>query len=167
VRAFRLKRGLSRYPITQGELTPFASASAGGFTGIDIETRSLLQALYFVSHGIEIPAEHTAANLVTVTRDAAGRSFDWRLVTDGLFRVSSVKSVERPASAHVAVRYKGYWFYIDETDQTTKATFSLLMGVSRMELVGKPGAVPVLTLPVSGKGGRWGFFISARTYATC
>ena len=152
VRAFRLKRGLGRYPITQGQLTPFSTAPAGdGFTALDVETRSLLQALYFVSHGIEVPAEHQAANLVTVTRDAAGQPFDWRLVTGGLFRVLSVKSAQRPAGAHVAIRYKEHWFYVDDTDQATKSTFSLLLGVSRMELVGKPGATPVLTLPVTGR----------------
>src|SRR5205085_6362469 len=117
-RAFRLKPGLTRFRITQGELAPFPESRPGdGLTGIDVETRSLLQALYFVSHGIEIPPEHAAASLVTVTRAASGQAFDWRQVTEGLFRVYSVKSSERPARAHVAVRYRDHWFYVDETDQ--------------------------------------------------
>lgn len=53
---------------------------------VDLETRSLLQALYSVSHGIEIPAEHAAAGLVTVTRDPSGEPFDWQRVTADLFR---------------------------------------------------------------------------------
>ena len=53
--------------------------------------------------------------------------------------------------AQVAVPYQGYWFYIDRTDQDTKATFSLLMELSRLELIGKTGVGPVLTLPVSGR----------------
>ena len=151
-RAFRLKRGLTRYRITQGELTPFAAPPPGdGHTALDVETRSLLQALYFVSHGIDVPAEHVSASLVTVTRDPSGRSFEWRTVMEGLFRVHSVKSGERPPRAHVAVAYKGYWFYVDETDQDTKATLSLLMELSRMELTGKAGSGPVLTLPLSGR----------------
>jgi len=104
-----------------------------------------------VSHGVDVPAEHAAARLTTVTRDASGQPFDWRQVTDGLFRVYSTKDDKRPASAHVAVPYKGYWFYIDETDQDTKSTFSLLMELSRLELAGKTGPGPVLTLPVSGR----------------
>ena len=151
-RAFRLKRGLTRYRITQGELTPFLASPPGdGLTSLDVETRSLLQALYYVSHGIDVPAEHTAASLVTVTRDPSGQSFDWRTVLEGLFRVHSIKSGERPPHAHVAIAYKGYWFYVDETDQDTKSTFSLLMELSRMELSGKTGSGPVLTLPLSGK----------------
>ena len=73
------------------------------------------------------------------------------VLTDGLFRVHSVKSDKRPPNAHVAVPYKGHWFYIDETDQDTKSTFSLLVELSRLELAGKAGPGPVLTLPVGGR----------------
>jgi hypothetical protein len=152
-RAFGLTPGLTKFPITQEAMNPFPSPSAvrEGATGIDLETRSLLQALYYVSQGVDLPAEHVAARLATVTREASGQPFDWREVTDGLFRVYSSKDDKRPANAHVAVTYKGYWFYIDEADQDTKATFSLLMELSRLELAGKPGPGPVLTLPVSGR----------------
>ena len=146
---FKLKLGLTKFPLTQEASKPFpATYPSEGVTGIDLETRSLLQALYYVSHGIDIPAEHAAAGVVTVTRDSTGRPFDWQLVIDGLFRVRSIKSDERPPSAHVAVPYRGYWFYVDDTDQDTKATFSLLMELSRLELTGKAGPGPVLTLPL-------------------
>jgi hypothetical protein len=42
--------------------------------------------------------------------------------------------------------------YILETDQDTKAAFSLLMEIARLELTGKTGSSPVLTLPL--RGGR-------------
>ncbi len=148
---FRLKRGVTKFPITQEKLHPFPSTyPSEGVGSIDLETRSLLQALYFVSHGIEIPSEHAAAGLVTVTRDPSGQPFDWQRVTTDLFRVYSVQSDKRPPRAHVAVLYKGYWFYILETDHDTKATFSLLMELARLELTGKTGPSPVLTLPLSG-----------------
>ena len=151
-RAFKLKLGLTRFPITQETLKPFPSTyPADGVTAIDLETRSLLQALYYVSHGIDVPVEHMSAGVVTVTRDTSGQPFDWRLVIDGLFQVRAIKSDGRPPSAHVAVPYKGYWFYVDETDQDTKATFSLLMELSRLELTGKAGPGPVLTLPLGGR----------------
>ena len=105
-RTFRLKAGLAKYDITQETLTPFPSSyPPEGVTNIDLETRSLLQALYYVSHGIEIPAEHHARGLVVVTRDHLGRPFDWREVTAGLFRVRF--SPERPSAAHIAVPYQG------------------------------------------------------------
>jgi hypothetical protein len=64
--------------------------------------------------------------------------------------VYSVASDKRPSRAHVAVLYKGYWFYIDQTDHDTKATFSLLVELARLELTGKTGVSPVLTLPLGG-----------------
>ncbi len=151
-RAFKLKAGLAKFPITQETFSPFPSTyPSEGVTGVDLETRSLLQALYFVSHGIDVPPEHAAARLVTVTRDASGQPFDWQLVMSGLFRAYSAKADKRPPNAHVAVQYKGYWFYIDETDQDTKSTFSLLMELSRLELAGKAGSGPLFTLPLSGR----------------
>ncbi|MBL8482115.1 MAG: hypothetical protein JNJ60_07970, partial [Rhodocyclaceae bacterium] len=44
-----------------------------------------------------------------------------------------------------------WWFYIDETDAASKSTFSLLMELGRLELAGKSGPGPLLTLPVGGR----------------
>ena len=68
-----------------------------------------------------------------------------------LFRVYSVKASEPPENAHVAVAYKGHWFYIDQTDQDTKSTFSLLLELSRLEVLGKAGTGPLLTLPIGSR----------------
>ena len=152
VRVFRLKPGLTKYDITQEALSPFPETyPPEGVVNLDLETRSLLQALYYVSHGIDVPAEHAQGKLATITLNADGTRFDWSTVMDGLFRVSSSGGSDRPEHAHVAVRYHGYWYYIDERDQATKATFSLLMELARLELSGKVGPGPQLTLPLSGK----------------
>ena len=69
----------------------------------------------------------------------------------GFFNVHWAKGEKRPAAAFVAVQYKDYWFYIDDIDQDTKSTFSLLMELSRLELAGKSGSAPQSTLPLSGR----------------
>jgi hypothetical protein len=146
---FHLRPGATELAITQEALTPFRSAfPKGGLSSLDLETRSLLQTLYYVSHGVEVPADHQTRGLVTVTRDAAGKPFDWHEVMRDLFRVRTTEGSERPGNAHVAVNYRGHWFYVDETDQDTKATFSLLVELSRLELSGRTGPGPQLTLPV-------------------
>jgi hypothetical protein len=151
-RAFHLKSGVAKYDITQEALNPFpATYPPEGVTNLDLETRSLLQALYYISHGIEIPPAHVTRELLTMTREASGEIYDWPRVMEGLFRVRWAQGDDRPARAHVAVRYREYWFYIDETDQDTKSTFSLLMELSRLELAGKAGPGPVLTLPLGGR----------------
>lgn len=149
VRTFRLRPGLARYEITSEALSPFpATYPDDGVVLLDLETRSLLQALYFVSHGIELPQAHLSQGLVTVTVDEQGRPFDWTRVTRGLFRVRSAPLESRPEQAHVAIPYRGHWFWIDATDQDTKSTFSLLVELSRLELTVKGGGGPLLTLPL-------------------
>jgi hypothetical protein len=146
----KLQPGLTQYDITVEALTPFPETfPAGGVKSLDLETRSLLQALYFVAQGVDVPDEHAARGLVTVTVDDAGRPFDWRQVTSGLFRVRSAKGGgPRPPTAHVAVPYEGYWFYIDDSDTDTKTTFSLLMELARLELSAKEGTEPLLAIPL-------------------
>jgi hypothetical protein len=149
VRIFHLRPGATAYELTADRLDPFlAGAPPEGLTSLDLETRSLLQVLYFVSQGVEIPAEHAACGLAPLTLEPDGRVFDWQEVLSGLFTVHCSQGHHRPAHAAVAVCYAGYWFYIDERDRDTKSTFSLLMELSRLELTGKAGTAPLLTLPV-------------------
>lgn len=145
---FHLKPGRSFYDVSIEAKNPFSdSRSSGERTTLDLEPRSPLQALYFVSQGVEVPQEHTELNLVRTTRDSSGNPFDWRSVTDALFRVVWSPEVSRPKQASVAVRFRNGWFYIEETDHVTKATFSLLLELSRMQLHASGPAGLLLTLP--------------------
>lgn len=152
IEIFKLEPGLSQYDITQESLSPFpATYPRKGVNKIDLETRSMLQALYFVSHGVSVPAEHLARGMARQTFDESGAAFDWGQITAGLFAVQHQAGGERPLTARVAIPYRGYWFYIDEADHQTKSTFSLLVELSRLELNAKAGPGPVLTLPVGAR----------------
>jgi hypothetical protein len=152
-RIFRLRPGLTKYDLTTDTLNPFPSTyPSEGVSSVDIETRSLLQGLYFVSHGVDLPNEHAERGVARVTVDESGQPFDWQQVMAGLFKVRSSAGKERPRRAHVAIQYQGYWFYIDETDLETKATFSLLLELARLNFAdGKSIAKPLLTLPLGGR----------------
>ncbi len=80
---------------------------------ISIEPRSLLGAMYYLSHVISVPREHYEAGLVPVTVDALNQPFDWTQVAGNLFRVCVQK--RKPKSSYVAIEYKGYWYYIPVT----------------------------------------------------
>jgi hypothetical protein len=152
VQTFHLKPGLTSYRLESGKIDPFpVNFPAEGVDTLDLEPRSLLQVLYYVAKGVSIPPEHVQHGVVMMTVDAAGNPFDWSQLTENLFTVHWAKGCKPPACAHVAVRYMDYWFYIDEADQVTKSTFSLLMELSRLQLGSKTGGGPVLTLPVSGR----------------
>ena len=49
------------------------------------------------------------------------------------------------------MKYRDYWFYIDDRDADSKATFSLLMTMTRINLLGTRKGGPTLTLPVAGR----------------
>jgi len=148
-----LKPGLTRYEVTQStvgfiEQRPNIPPS----DKLILVTRSLIQVFYFLSHGVAVTVEHLASGLAKATFEPDGRLFDWNKVTGDLFIVKSCRGKKPPQGASVAVPYRGYWFYIDDTDHATKSTF-ILMGPSRqLDLgavpSGRRGAGPVLTLPV-------------------
>jgi hypothetical protein len=115
---------------------------------VGIELRSLVGAFFFISHGIDIPSRDEAMGRVMVTKNENGEPFDWTLVVGDLFNARS--QVEPPDNAQVAVEYRGSWFYIDDSDMTSKYTL-LLMEQLRSLLGGKVEKEgPTLTLPVSG-----------------
>jgi hypothetical protein len=113
---------------------------------VGIRARSLLGVLYFLSQSVELPAPDVQAGLATVTMDEDGRPFDWSRVTGKLMTIRS--QLERPRNAYVAVQHRGWWFYIADDDQSSKATFSLLNFLFSLQSASSEGKSPILTLPV-------------------
>ena len=117
---------------------------------LSIEPRSLMGVMYYLSHAIRVPPSHEASGLVRITMDdtdGSERVFDWAELTGDLLHVQW--SDKKPDCASVAVRYRDVWFYIDDRDQRSKATFTLLMQLFELQAGGgATGTRPVLTLPV-------------------
>ena len=152
-RAFHLDPTRTSFDLTTAKLDPFLKDTPRqGLDKLDLETRSLLQVLFFISHAVEVPPEHIQTGVAPLTVEPNGQIFDWQLVLGGLFKIHSAVSKGPPPCAHVAVCYRGYWFYIDERDRDSKATFALLVELSRIQLSSdKGGQGPVLTLPIGGR----------------
>jgi hypothetical protein len=115
---------------------------------LELSTRSNAQVFYFLANGVEVPPEHLAAGVAIAPVGPDGVPFDSRAVTDGLFTVHACAGHKRPKTAYVAVRHRGYWYYIDDRDQTSKATLGLVLGISRLDFARMQPAAPFLTLPV-------------------
>ena len=56
--------------------------------------------------------------------DDDGQPFNWSKVTGKVLTIHSQE--RRPQKAYVAVQHRGWWFYIADDDQNSKATFSFL-----------------------------------------
>lgn len=114
---------------------------------LSLNTRSLLGILFFLSQSVQTPQAHQKENLVTVTRDSNGSVFDWSDVLGPLMEIRS--SSDKPDNAFVSVPYRDYWFYIQDTDLNSKATFSLLNYLFALQSAEGQGKAPVLTLSAS------------------
>ena len=115
---------------------------------LGIELRSLVSIFFFLSHGVQVPERDLALGRVTISRDEAGQPFDWRMVTGDLLTIKSQDAF--PGNAAVAVRYRDSWFYIDDSDMSSKYTFMLLGTLTSLQAGTIERAGPLLTLPVSG-----------------
>jgi len=115
--------------------------------GLPLITRSLMGILYYLSQGVEVPAQDLESHLaVATTVDEDGGNWSDELY-DGFFRVRVAE--ERPPDAQVflEVPYRGHWFYIPDDDLETKSTWGLLAQLVSLQAGGEAqGLVPALTL---------------------
>jgi len=108
---------------------------------ITIQPRSVLGVMYFLARGVEIPARHLKQGWVTPMTPAAEGG---RLPVP--LRVRSQR--QQPDDAFIAVRYRGYWFYIDSADLESKRAFGVMRYLFMLQTPPpERGGVPLLTLP--------------------
>ncbi len=107
---------------------------------ITIQSRSLLAIMAFISKGVDTPLEHQkkgwSANEPILNKK--GR----RIIP---FHVRVAR--KRPEDAYLAVKYKGYWFYIDPRDRQSKRLFNYLLALFQLQAPAPDSSAPVVTLP--------------------
>jgi hypothetical protein len=113
---------------------------------IIIETRPILSAMFFLGRNIEIPESLQNSGVVHFNLDENNQPFDWSKVLRGLFNIRS--ATRKPSGAYTAVKYRGHYYYIDDTDIPSKETLTMLNIVFTLRAGGSPAEAPVLTLPV-------------------
>jgi hypothetical protein len=101
----------------------------------------------FLSKGVVVPPEHVATRIVPTTAIPGGPVHDWTQVTSGFFRVCS--GPKRPKRAEVAVHYRGYWFWIAESDVQSRATLAMLEILLSLQESERSQLGPLLTLPIN------------------
>ncbi|MBC2601174.1 hypothetical protein [Puniceicoccus vermicola] len=138
-----LDPALNEYPVFAGT----ASIRQENTGEIIINTRSLLGVFYYLSQGVEAPAEHVKDGWVTRTLNADGSAFDWNQVLLDLFKVQVDSS--RPSDAYVSTHYRGNWYSIPNSDLDTKASFTILSQMFALETGDAMSQTPLLTIPIS------------------
>ena len=111
---------------------PFKSDS----TTLAIQTRSVIQMLSAMAGFIDVPAEKA-------TYAAPGYE-----VTGNLQRPFQVRSgKERPDESFAQIKYQGYWYWIDNSDITSKRVFTLMLFITTLANQANDANAPVLTIP--------------------
>lgn len=113
---------------------------------IGIMSRSLMACMYYLSLGVEVPNHCDEKKCIAYTENEDGEIFDWREVIGDLLTVQHSK--EKPKHDFVSVKYRNYWFYIDERDIQSKRTFVLLMQLYNLQSSSAAPNGPLLTLPL-------------------
>ncbi|MCP5505907.1 MAG: hypothetical protein H7A38_03370 [Chlamydiales bacterium] len=117
---------------------------------LGLMTRSLLSAMYYLSLGVNVPPKDVAAGTVAMTHNKDGSLFNWHNVIGDLLTVNW--SYRKPDYAYLAVPYRGYWFYIDDADVSSKRTFVLLQQIYNLQAKQQEKEGPILTIPlISGR----------------
>lgn len=120
---------------------------------LEVETRSVQGPLFFLSQAVEVPEADLQAGHVTVTRTPMGEVFDWRNAIRQSLRVQS--ATKRPGDAAIRVGYRKAWFYLGDSDLSSKSTFALLTQLVVLQSGEISRLTPVLTLPVGKCQGRF------------
>jgi hypothetical protein len=103
-------------------------------------SRSMMEIMLQLGVGIDLPVDH-----VTGGRVLQGQMKPGDVPVEPLVHIRS--GTAAPAEAYAAVPYKGYWYWIDETDVASKRTFTFLMILFSLAETGQTTAAPVVTVP--------------------
>jgi len=110
-RILKIRPDVGTYNIVLGSI-------ARNDTEIALLTRSMLEIMFEMGARIEVPDKHVAEKRVKATEPLAGIALMQTRIHSGL---------EKPRDVFSAVKYQGYWFWIDNTDISSKRNFALLM----------------------------------------
>lgn len=110
---------------------------------IAMVTRSILEILAEASGGVEVPAADVEEGRATKTTGqidlgGAGRRF--------LVRVRSSADKPDPRDAHVVIRYREKWFWVDDRDLPSKRGLGFLLTLFNLAESGTAAIPPVLTI---------------------
>jgi hypothetical protein len=103
-------------------------------------TRSMMEIMLQLGFGIDLPDAHAKGG-----RALPGQRQPGDAAAEPLVRIRS--GTEAPADAYAAVPYRGYWYWIDDTDIASKTRFTFLMILFSLAETGQTAASPVVTVP--------------------
>ncbi len=116
--------------------------------GFGLMPRSVLGCMYYLSLGVIVPDRDMALGTVPTITKEDGSTFDWQEMLRGLMTIHN--SYMAPENAFVSIKYRDYWYYIDNSDVCSKRTFVLLQLLYSLQSNEAKQLPTLLSLPLGG-----------------
>jgi hypothetical protein len=134
-------RRLLRLPAERQKFTLTYSPARGSDDELAVNSRSMLQIMQAFASYIDVPQAHIKdrsawPSLANKTSTEGGRQ-------DAMIHTSK----EKPSGVFAAVRYRDYWFWIDNSDLRTKRALTVVMFFFTLADTGTSERLPLVTIP--------------------
>lgn len=110
-------------------------------TELALQSRSMMQVLIDVGSYVDVPKKDLEEGRVFTPQ----RDEEVERLFPPLLHVRSGEAA--PRDAHIAVRYRDGWFWIEDRDHASKAGFNFLMLLFSLTETGSTQAAPLVTVP--------------------
>lgn len=132
-------RQLLRLPEGEYQFALSYSPMRTGASELTVNSRSMLQILQAFASYVEVPDAHLGEQRAAPAFEHA--SSEQR----DIGRIRSGTS--KPAEAFAAVQYRGYWFWVDDSDWRTKRAMTAVMFFFTLAETGGGERLPLITIP--------------------
>jgi len=138
-RAAEIRR-LLKLPSDQQKFTLIYSPARGAEDELAVNSRSMLQIMGAFASYMDVPEEHLKEHSAVPAFEHASPE-----TRQDVVRIRSGK--DEPAAAFAAVRYRDYWFWIDDSDWKTKRAMTAIMFFFTLSDTGGSERLPLITIP--------------------
>ena len=134
-------RRLLRLPPEPQKFVLAYSPARGAENELAVNSRSMLQIMQAFASHLDVPEphlkDHSAWPSLETTATSESRQQSVRIYS----------GKNKPASAFAAVRYRDYWFWVDNGDLQTKRALTVVMFFFTLADTGSPEKLPLITIP--------------------
>jgi hypothetical protein len=132
-------RRLLKLPADQQRFVLAYSPMRGAEDELAVNSRSILQILQAFASFVEVPEQHLLEKRAAPAFEHAAES------QRDVGRIRSGTS--KPETSYVAVRYRGYWFWVDDSDWQAKRALTAVMFFFTLADTGNAERLPLVTIP--------------------
>lgn len=136
------------YPTNSTQLKISRHRTNRGTNEVSIAGRSLMAMMSFLAQGVDVPAEHQKAGLVSTLKKDNGMVAHPDEWMQDLIKIRTSKTP--PSRSFVSTRHRGYYYYISDADLESKSTFALLSLLFSLQASSDARqGTPLITIPAN------------------